>query len=603
MTQSSNPPPPPEPDPPAKPGMDQTRREPLPTSPSPFGPGHQPEPAVHLPQSLQGRYRLVRVLGKGGFANVYLAYDSVLDQQVAIKILKLGMASKSDQDRFLREARIGARLRHPNIAQVIDILQAPDGLQMIMEYCPGGTLSELVKQQGPLAPHRAIIVARQAAQALAHAHRHNFIHRDMKPANLFFSADGTVKLGDFGIAASTVSHEFTQTGMVIGTPLYMAPEQSSDSRNVDARTDIYALGLTLYFMLTGHSPRVVDLELVPAEFRGLLRAATAPERDARLATAELFCEQLDQIETRLREDGPAAVASEKQAASDVTIASPPSGMSTATTAATATSIVLPRRAWLLIGGSIATIIVLLGAIVWLQMTSMLHAEPRTQQVQAPGPRPQRGGPGAQRLALADPTTTAGQALPPRQPARRGPPVEISAEDRAAFNEALFRQRRRYPEAVAPEDTPTPTPSPTAEPTPRPLNRALEELFDREGGRVLNTALRDLRELDRMSLLERRRIILPSIEQIDQALETARQGGRHVDLPLLHLLKGYAEFRIGNMDEARRHFQSSRETNRRLARPFALDNEALGRFFNLSDDDLVRLFEIAPGAGFPPKSLP
>lgn len=252
-----------------------------------------------LPQGLQDRYRLVRVLGKGGFANVYLAYDGVLDQNVAIKVLKLGLTSPAEQDRFLMEARIGAKLRHPHIISVLDIIQSPEGLQMIMEYCPGGNLSEWVKKNGPLRPRQAIEVARQVAQALSYAHRHNFVHRDIKPANIFMGGDGMVKLGDFGIAAYTDLHEYTQTGMIIGTPLYMAPEQSQDSRDVDPRADIYSLGLTLYFMLTGQSPRVLDLELVHPEFRPLIRQSTTADRNERLVSAEQFIAMLDQIHERI----------------------------------------------------------------------------------------------------------------------------------------------------------------------------------------------------------------------------------------------------------------------------------------------------------------
>ena len=267
------------------------------TSHSPFGPGNEPpDTANALPQSLQSRYRLIRVLGKGGFANVYLAYDSVLDQQVAIKILKLGLASRTDHERFLLEARIGAKLRHPNIATVFDIVQTPDGLQMVMEYYPGGTLTDRIKTKGPMRHREAIDIIRQVAQALAYAHQRAIVHRDIKPANIFLAGDGMVKLGDFGIATHTENHEYTQTGVIIGTPLYMAPEQASDSRDVDPRTDIYALGLTLYHMLTGRPPRVVDLEAIPVPFRKLIKSSTESNRNERLVSAEQFIAMLDQIE-------------------------------------------------------------------------------------------------------------------------------------------------------------------------------------------------------------------------------------------------------------------------------------------------------------------
>ena len=275
-------------------GSDSTRRNAA--GGKPTDAAEVPDSARILASGLAGRYRLVRTLGKGGFANVYLAHDSVLDQDVAIKILKLGLASKADQDRFLFEARVGAKLRHPNIANVFDIVQTSEGLQMIMEYYPAGTLGERLKAGGALKPRQATDVARQVAQALSHAHRHSIVHRDVKPANIFFSHDGMVKLGDFGIAANSELHEFTQTGMIIGTPLYMAPEQSTDSRDVDPRADLYALGLTLYHMLTGRPPRVLELEKIPEAFRRLISVATDHDRTKRVVSAQQFIAMLDQID-------------------------------------------------------------------------------------------------------------------------------------------------------------------------------------------------------------------------------------------------------------------------------------------------------------------
>jgi serine/threonine protein kinase len=252
------------------------------------------EPASLL-LDLQERYQTIRTLGKGGFATVFLAYDRVLDQEVAIKVLHLKDISQAHMERFLREARIGAKLRHPNIVTVLDIIQPAGGLQMIMEYYPGGALSERLRAQGALPPAEAAATIRQIAQALAYAHASGVIHRDVKPANVFLTGNGMVKLGDFGTAAIIDQHEHTQSGMVIGTPLYMAPEQQQDSRDVDPRSDIYSLGLTLYHLLTGAPPRVVNLEEVPAAWRELIRLSTALDRAQRPASAEEFIALLDRI--------------------------------------------------------------------------------------------------------------------------------------------------------------------------------------------------------------------------------------------------------------------------------------------------------------------
>ena len=181
-----------------RPGEKTALDRPAMTTPSPYGPGNEPgEASGALPQSLQSRYRLVRVLGRGGFANVYLAKDSVLDQEVAIKILKLGLTSRTDHERFLFEARIGAKLRHPNIATVLDVIKTADGLQMVMEYYPEGTLADLIRKKGMLRPRVAIDIIRQVAQALAHAHRNSFVHRDVKPAKRVHGRRGNGQAGRF----------------------------------------------------------------------------------------------------------------------------------------------------------------------------------------------------------------------------------------------------------------------------------------------------------------------------------------------------------------------------------------------------------------------
>ena len=260
-------------------------------------------PLHTLPESLQERYRFVRVLGKGGFANVYLAHDNLLDQDVAIKILKIDLASKSDHDRFLFEARISARLRHPNIVTVFDIIQTSGGLQLVMEFYPGGTLYEHLKEKGKMHPRNALQVSRQIGMGRAYAHERDIIHRDIKPANIFFGDDGLVKIGDFGIAANTHNHEHTQTGMIIGTPMYMAPEQSEDSRDVDPRTDLYALGLMLYHMLTGKTPRVIDMDQIPPEFKNIIKYSTEPERSERMVSAKQFIAMLDSVEKEISHAG------------------------------------------------------------------------------------------------------------------------------------------------------------------------------------------------------------------------------------------------------------------------------------------------------------
>lgn len=247
-----------------------------------------------LGASLRDRYNLIRVLGKGGFGIVYLAHDRILDQDVAIKVMKLANASRADRQRFIFEARTGAKLRHHAIVNVFDIIQTEEGLQLVMEYYPGGTISQLVKKKGPLSPKKAFNYIREVATGLAYAHSKGIIHRDIKPANMFLAAGGRLKLGDFGIAAQYETHENTMTGDVMGTPMYMAPEQTRDSKDVDPRSDLYALGMTLYHMLTGRPPRVVELDQFDPEIRRFLRKATAYERGKRPVSANQMIVMIDQ---------------------------------------------------------------------------------------------------------------------------------------------------------------------------------------------------------------------------------------------------------------------------------------------------------------------
>lgn len=327
---------------------------PLPSSDS--GPSREPSDAANLPRGLRERYRLIHILGKGGFATVYLAYDSVLDQEVAIKVLRLDPSTGSAGDRFLREARIGVKLRHPNIVTIYDIIQTDDGLQLLMEYLPGGSLTQRIRAHGPLEPRAAIHVTRQVALALAYAHNHGVVHRDVKPSNILLARGGVVKLGDFGTAAHVDQHDFTQTGMVVGTPLYMAPEQSTDSREADARADIYSLALTLYHMLTGKAPRILDLEEVAEPFRDLMRCAAALDRDERPDSAEDFIALLDRIDDEYVRHFPATEERAEQPAPRPAPVAPPPRQE-------AWPRPHPRRPWWIpSGGMLAVLIVILAAL-------------------------------------------------------------------------------------------------------------------------------------------------------------------------------------------------------------------------------------------------
>lgn len=206
-----------------------------------------------------GKYKLLDHLGTGGMSAVYLAEHLVMRRRVAIKVLPQGRLDDSSHlRRFHREARAVAALDHPNIVRAFDVDHDGETHYLVMEYVPGRDLKRLVEQDGPLAPRTAADYIRQAADGLAHAHAAGLVHRDMKPANLLVDLRGTVKVLDLGLASMTddvdaaLSKEFDDT--VLGTVDYLAPEQAVNSQNVDGRADIYSLGCTLYFLLTGHPP-------------------------------------------------------------------------------------------------------------------------------------------------------------------------------------------------------------------------------------------------------------------------------------------------------------------------------------------------------------
>jgi serine/threonine protein kinase len=216
---------------------------------------------------LQGRcrgyvfagYRILERLGAGGVGEVFLAEHQAMRRRVAIKVLSPSAAEDSaGVERFHREARAVANLDHPNIVHAYDIGCLGRLPYLVMEFVDGTNLAALVKRSGPLEPARAAEYAWQAARALAYLHKAGLVHRDIKPSNLLLDRSGVVKLGDLGLArfCNDANDQLTreQGSNFLGTVDYLSPEQALDSHEVDIRTDIYSLGATLYYLLTGHPP-------------------------------------------------------------------------------------------------------------------------------------------------------------------------------------------------------------------------------------------------------------------------------------------------------------------------------------------------------------
>ncbi len=307
---------------------------------------------------MDNRYALVRALGSGGMAKVYLAHDEVLGRDVALKMLR-GAYAEDDEfvERFKREAQSAARLSHPNIVAVYDRGQAEDGSYYIaMEYVAGGTLKERIVRDGALSPGVAAGVAEQISDALSAAHDQGVIHRDIKPQNALVTKSGDIKVTDFGIARAAASPSVTATSVVLGTAAYMSPEQAQ-GKIVEPGSDLYSLGVVLYEMLTGSlpfeaenpvavsmqhvnepapSPRAANPE-VPEALDAITLKLLAKNPADRYPSAAALANDLDRLQSGL---APTVVDAEKT----TLMAEPLAPMPQDTTRAAKTAVAAPRPA-------------------------------------------------------------------------------------------------------------------------------------------------------------------------------------------------------------------------------------------------------------------
>jgi len=205
--------------------------------------------------ALGDRYRVEGIVGRGGMATVYLAEDLKHHRKVAVKVLRPELAATLEADRFLREVEIAAQLNHPHILPMYDSGASDDELYYVMPYVEGESLHERIRREGQMSADEACRLAREVAEALAYAHERGIVHRDIKPDNILLSA-GHALVADFGIARAVGAgaQSLTQTGLSVGTPQYMSPEQATGAGDVDARSDVYAVGCVLYEMLAGEPP-------------------------------------------------------------------------------------------------------------------------------------------------------------------------------------------------------------------------------------------------------------------------------------------------------------------------------------------------------------
>src|SRR4051812_26777540 len=277
-----------------------------------------------MPQSLMfaGRYRVVRRLGAGGTATVFLARDERLEREVAVKRMHGAEVTAETALRLQREARIMASLRHPNLVTVFDMITDADDLLLIMEYVPGRTLAE-VFASGPLAWERTLALLTPVAAALNEAHRDGVVHRDLKPSNILVANNGVVKVADLGLATAAEITRITPPGVILGTPAYMAPEQARPGRCTQA-VDIYALATIAFEALSGTRPRagrtVVAIlaqatQEPPADLRehrpgtpaavaeALMQGMSPDPQDRQTSASQLLAELAAGFETGVRDPG------------------------------------------------------------------------------------------------------------------------------------------------------------------------------------------------------------------------------------------------------------------------------------------------------------
>ncbi len=339
---------------------------------------------------LGGRYRLEASIGSGGMAEVFRGQDTTLDRQVAIKVLAPQFArDPSFVERFRREAQAAARLNHPNIVNVYDTGVDGDTNYIVMEYVEGRTLAEYLAGGGKLAPTKAAEIGEKVAEALAAAHAQGVIHRDIKPANIMVTRDGRVKVMDFGIARLVAGPDTVeQTAAVLGTAAYLSPEQAQ-GQTVDARSDLYSLGIVLFEMVTGKPPftgdsamavaykHVQETPLPPSSLNG----DVTPRFDAVVMRA-LAKNPANRYQSaaEFRDDLVRVIAGQEVAATPLLPAAAAAGATQVISRPAATAMLPPTEPdagrkvwmWILIG---ALILLILGGAAYLLAHSLLGNEP------------------------------------------------------------------------------------------------------------------------------------------------------------------------------------------------------------------------------------
>jgi serine/threonine protein kinase len=426
-----------------------------------------------------GKYEIKGEIGRGGMGSVLLGYDPLLDRQVAIKVLAPHLVWETEfVERFLREARAAARLKHPNIVTIHDVGHEGSWYYFVMEYLAGDTLATCLQSRGALPVEEVLAILHPLGAALDYAHYRGVVHRDVKPGNVILGADGMVTLMDFGIARAAQEARMTGTGTIMGTPEYMSPEQAR-GMGTDARTDQYSLAVVAYQMLSGQVPFQAESTLsliykvvheappplaerrpgLPPAAEAVLDQALAKEPGARYPTVLAFVTALEEalLGHPVVVEAPGTVIAEKEGATAASLTLSPTAQAIAVTQAPAKAQApapASRRAispyvWIL-GGLAAVVVLAMGGLALALAVAMRGSS--TLPASQPGGQPTAA---PQAIAVADSPSPSATAQPTPTPVSTPTPPPTDTPVPLPSNTPL------------PSPTATPLPSPTATPTPAP----------------------------------------------------------------------------------------------------------------------------------------
>ena len=403
-----------------------------------------------------GDYQIIGVLGAGGMGKVYKVRNIISDRVEALKVLLPDLAHEADlADRFVREIKVQASLEHPNIAALHTALRVENQLLMLMEFVEGVTLDQQLRN-GPLPMADAVEYMTQVLAALGYAHQRGVIHRDIKPANMMLTPQGVVKLMDFGIAKAATDRKLTMTGTTMGSLYYMSPEQIKGATTLDARADLYSVGVTLYELVTGKRPFDGDSQFaimaahlekapvppitidprLPAELNDVILLSVAKDPNQRFQTAEAFRNALGNVQRMVGR--PAAAMAATAMGSAAPMAAPQVAPLLPQEAAAPPAPAKSHRGLWLTAGALVTALVVVGLIQFGPWKKTSAGAPPPQQQEATAPVP-------------------AQAAPPQTAPATPPPIEPAAQPPAASPQTV---------AAKPEEKPAPvrtTPVRTAAP--------------------------------------------------------------------------------------------------------------------------------------------